>query len=67
MVLTLKEAEKNLIVAQKLAQRAYKNVEKAREIYYKLEKKSMIIKNKKTLKKSKKKNTLRKRKNMKKK
>lgn len=36
MVLTLKEAEKNLIKAQKEAQKAYKNVEKAREVYNKL-------------------------------
>lgn len=47
MSLTLNQAKKNLIKAQKEAQRAYKNVEKAREVYNKLvinDKKKSIIK-----------------------
>lgn len=55
MVLTLKEAERNLIKAQKEAQRAYKNVEKTHEIYYKLMnngKKKSVTKKSSTKKKS---------------
>ncbi len=58
MVLTLKKAEHNLISAQKEAARAYKNVEKARNVYNNLLNKSVGGAKKRTLTKGRKKSTV---------
>ncbi len=54
MNITLEKAKKNLINAQNKAALAYKNVEKAREIYNKLLNKTLNVSKKRTFIKNKK-------------